>query len=214
MTFHGLGEVPGDLTDGERKVWLPADWFEAIVNVMPARGVRLAFDDGNVSDVDHALPVLARTGRSATFFVLAGRIGTPGHLNEEQLIRLHAAGMKIGSHGLDHLDWRALRPDELEREVVESRRRLSELIGGGVDEAACPFGSYDRRVLRALRGAGYRRVYTSDGGSTSTRAWLASRTSVHRERPLSQWRSLARGGARARLPDPVIVGKRLLKRTR
>ena len=26
-------------------------------------------------------------------------------------------------------------------------------------EAACPFGSYDRRVLRFLRGHGYRRAY-------------------------------------------------------
>lgn len=214
LTFHGLGEPPAQLTDAERKVWVPVDWFEAIVVALPASGVQIAFDDGNASDVACALPALEKAGRTARFFVLAGRIGAPGFLDEDGISRLHAAGMTIGSHGLAHHDWRALPGEELERELVDSKLRLSELVGGRVDEAACPFGSYDRRVLRALREAGYRRVYTSDGGSTSTGAWLAARTSVHRDRPLPEWISLARGTSRALRPDPVLVAKQLVKRWR
>ncbi len=41
-------------------------------------------------------------------------------------------------------------------------------IGEPVSSVAIPFGSYDRRVLRRLRGAGLRRVYTSDGGRART----------------------------------------------
>ena len=43
---------------------------------------------------------------------------------------------------------------------------LEAIVERPVTEAACPFGSYDRRVLRALRRAGYR---------TSTRATAARR---------------------------------------
>jgi hypothetical protein len=87
-------------------------------------------------------------------------------------------------------------------------------VGVAVDEAACPFGSYDRKVLRALRSAGYKRVFTSDGGSTSSRAWLASRTSVHRERDLEHWCELARGSTAGLLPNPLLAGKQVLKRLR
>ena len=47
-------------------------------------------------------------------------------------------------------------------------------------EAACPFGSYDRRVLRALRRTGYRHVYTSDRGLARRGDWLQARNTVQR----------------------------------
>ena len=49
-----------------------------------------------------------------------------------------------------------------------------------VDTAACPFGSYDRTVLRGLRRAGYRHVYTSDGGIVSTGDWIQPRVTITR----------------------------------
>lgn len=214
LTFHGLGDgIPPRATAAERKVWVPAEWFEAIVAALPPEGVALAFDDGNASDAELALPVLQRLGRSARFFVLAGRIGAPGHLAASDIAALHAAGMTIGSHGLRHRDWRASADSELQAELAGSRRVLEDMLGVPITEAACPFGSYDRRVLRALRRAGYRRVYNSDGGRSSTAAWLAPRTTVHRERPLEEWLALAAGGARER-SGPARRVKRIAKRLR
>jgi len=213
LTFHGLGEPPADVTDAERKMWVPVAWFEAILDALPSQGVRLAFDDGKASDVEHALPRLVRKGQTARFFPLAGKIGTPGYVDVEGIGHIHAAGMVVGSHGCHHRDWRTLTPEELDDELVASRRALAEVVGDEVTEAACPFGSYDRRVLRALRRTGYRRVYNSDGGACDARAWLMSRTTVHRDRPLQHWLQLAAAGARHR-PGPVLRGKRLVKRLR
>jgi peptidoglycan/xylan/chitin deacetylase (PgdA/CDA1 family) len=213
LTFHGLGEPPAQSTEAERKVWVPVAWFEAIVDALPREGVRLAFDDGNASDAEHALPALVQRCRTARFFLLAGRIGAEGYLSAHDVAQLQGAGMGIGSHGLRHRDWRALADRELHEELTVSRRALSELAGEDVAEAACPFGSYDRRVLRALRAAGYRRVYNSDGGIGSARSWLAPRTTVHRGRPLEEWLGLAAAGARG-WPSPSLVGKRLVKRLR
>jgi peptidoglycan/xylan/chitin deacetylase (PgdA/CDA1 family) len=214
LTFHGLGaQIPEGATEAERRVWVPVEWFDAIVEALPAEGVTLAFDDGNASDAELALEVLTRLGRRAHFFVLAEFLDTPGYLSTRQLGELHAAGMSIGSHGLAHRDWRTLKDDALQDELVGSRRALAELLGVDVHEAACPFGSYDRRVLRGLRAAGYRRVYNSDGGSARVGGWIAARNTVHRELELERWLEFARSGPRA-WQSPALAGKRLVKRLR
>lgn len=213
LTFHGLGEPPEAIGEDERNVWVPLQWFEEIVDALPGRGVELAFDDGNASDLEQALPVLTARGIIARFFPLTGRIGAVGYLSAQDILALSAAGMRIGSHGCHHRDWRKLDDGELHEELSASRRTLTELAGADVAEAACPFGSYDRRVLRALRTAGYRRVFSSDGGTTSQGSWLAARTSVHRGEPLRHWLNLAATGAGVR-PGPVQLSKRLVKRVR
>ncbi len=213
LTFHGLGEPPDSIADAERNVWVPVEWFEAIIDATPRQGVALAFDDGNASDVQEALPALAEREMMARFFPLTGRIGSAGYLSAEDIAELSTAGMEIGSHGLHHRDWRTLGDGELHAELTASRRALAEIIDTDVTEAACPFGSYDRRVLRALRVAGYRRVFTSDGGTHAAGSWLSARTTVDRSRPLEEWLELARAGGR-KPPGPVQLGKRLLKRVR
>jgi peptidoglycan/xylan/chitin deacetylase (PgdA/CDA1 family) len=213
LTFHGLGEPPGSVPDSERDVWVPVEWFEAIVDALPQDGVGLAFDDGNASDIESALPALSKREMSARFFVLTGRIGSPGYLSAEDIVELNAAGMKIGSHGRDHRSWRGLTHGELREELVSSRAVLAELANADITEAACPFGSYDRRVLRALRATGYEQVFTSDGGTHAVGSWLCSRTTVSKSRPLQDWLDLVSHGA-GRAPGAVQVGKRLLKRVR
>ena len=94
ITFHGLGEAPADATAGERGVWVPAEWLAALVEAAPSKGLSFAFDDGNSSDVEFALPILSEHGISARFFVLAGRLGQPGYLDAEDVARLYHAGMR------------------------------------------------------------------------------------------------------------------------
>jgi peptidoglycan/xylan/chitin deacetylase (PgdA/CDA1 family) len=213
LTFHGLGEPPHSVPESEREVWIPLGWFEAIIDALPRNGVALAFDDGNASDVQSALPALARRRMVACFFPLTGRIGSAGYLSANDIAELSAAGMKIGSHGLHHRNWRALTGAELQEELVMSRAVLAEVANADITDAACPFGAYDRRVLRALRAAGYTRVFTSDGGTHAVGSWLCSRTTIVRSRPLQDWLDLvSRGSGTA--PNLVQLGKRMLKRAR
>jgi peptidoglycan/xylan/chitin deacetylase (PgdA/CDA1 family) len=213
LNFHGLGEPPDTFTEAERNVWVPVEWFEAIVDALPRQRVGLTFDDGNASDADQALAVLSQRGMTARFFPPTAKIGAPGHVSAEDVLKLSAAGMEIGSHGLGHCDWRTLTDGELHEELTVSRRMLAEIVGADITEAACPFGSYDRRVLRALRSTGYCRVFTCDGGTGSVGSWLSPRTTVHRGRSLQYWLDLAAAGA-SRRPTPVQLGKRLVKRLR
>lgn len=192
-------------------MWVPAEWLSELAAAARSGTVGFAFDDGNSSDLELALPILAEHGLKARFFVLAGRLGTPGYLSAGDLVSLREAGMRIGSHGINHRDWRTIDAEELRAEAVDSKAILSEAIGAPVTEAACPFGSYDRRVVRALRRAGYERMFTTEGGPARTGSYVMPRTSVGTAWPLEHWLELA-GNAGARGPGPLLRGKRLVKR--
>jgi peptidoglycan/xylan/chitin deacetylase (PgdA/CDA1 family) len=86
--------------------------------------------------------------------------------------------MEIGSHGMRHRRWRGLDDAALHEEHFEAKRIIEQIVERPVTEAACPFGSYDRRVVRSLRRAGFRRVYTSDRGTARMRDFVQARTSV------------------------------------
>jgi peptidoglycan/xylan/chitin deacetylase (PgdA/CDA1 family) len=196
LTFHGIGDPGRPLDPGEDAVWVSREQFNAVLDAIGQRSdVRITFDDGNASDVEHALPALRRRGLTATFFVVAGRLGTAGFVDEDGVRALTEAGMTIGSHGMRHRPWRKLDDGALREELGEAKRRLEDVVGRPVIEAACPFGSYDRRVLRTQRAHEYRRVYTSDRGTARAGAWLQARNTVRR-------------GDRADVIADVLAGER------
>jgi peptidoglycan/xylan/chitin deacetylase (PgdA/CDA1 family) len=179
LTFHGVGEPPRRLDPGEANVWVSHERFLSILDSVAGRNdVRITFDDGNLSDVKHALPALRERGLKAAFFVVAGRLGAPCFLDAAAVEELADAGMTIGSHGMRHRAWRGLDDAALREELVDSKAILESVVGRPVTQAACPFGSYDRRVLRRLRGSGYDQVYTSDRGTTRSREFLQARNSI------------------------------------
>ena len=97
VCFHGIGAPQRELEVDEEQYWLEVDQFEEMLEMI--RGypfVRITFDDGNASDVTLALPALLRHGLSATFFVVAGRIDTPGSLSADGVRALVRSRMGIG----------------------------------------------------------------------------------------------------------------------
>lgn len=181
FTFHGIGPIPDAIEPAERRYWCPEKVFKELLDeVIPASqelgvSIRLTFDDGNDSDVRVALPALVKRGLEGQFFVCAGRIGESGYVGEQALLDLDSAGMMIGSHGWGHVDWRRADEPTLRRELKDSPKRLSDLLGRSVDEVAIPFGSYDRRVLHRLKDCNVGVVYTCDDGLANDRTWLRPR---------------------------------------
>ena len=179
LTFHGVGEPPPDVRASERPFWVGADVLASTLDEVARRAdVSVTFDDGLRSDVEIALPALHERGMSARFFILGGHVDEPGYVTSADVRALAEAGMTIGSHGVHHEPWTSLAPDELRQQLVRSRSVLEDLSGRAVDEASCPFGMYDRTVLRELRRVGFARVYTSDGGPANPAAWLQPRNTV------------------------------------
>jgi peptidoglycan/xylan/chitin deacetylase (PgdA/CDA1 family) len=179
LTFHGIGTPARPLEPGESDVWVSREQFNAVLDSITGRDdVRITFDDGNASDVEHALPALRERGLRGTFFVVAGRLGEPTFLDAADVRTLVAEGMEVGCHGMRHRSWRGLADDALREELVDAKAILEDVIDRPVTQAACPFGSYDRKVLRTLRAAGYAHVYTSDRGTARSTDFLQARTSL------------------------------------
>ena len=124
------------------------------------------------------MDALLERGLVGSFFVVAGRIGSRGSLDADGLRELDRRGMTIGTHGMDHRPWRGLAPPDRERELVEARENIAEVIGRPVDEAAVPMGLYDRRLLGDLKRLGYTAVHTSERMAGRDGAWLQPRFSV------------------------------------
>ena len=213
LNFHGIGEPTRTLDDGEQDVWVSRGQFLEILDTIKSRNdVQLTFDDGNMTDVDEALPALTKRGLHAQFFVCAGRLGLAGFLNQSDVRDLLAAGMLIGSHGMDHVSWRSLSESEMQREIEQAKHTLEQVTQAPIDAAACPFGQYGRRSLQALRRHGFARVYTSDGGAASPRDWLVARNTVRRSDSVKSIERLLNGDNRS---TPLTQrAKRLIKQWR
>ena len=182
ITVHGIGPAGRELDPGEDQTWVSIAQFEQVLDAVAERSdVRITFDDGNVSDVEIALPRLVERGLTAEFFLLAGLLGDRGRVDHAGVRALLDAGMAIGSHGWSHRDWRRIDDAQAREELDDAHRVLGELTGRPVSRVAIPFGSYDRHVLRRLRAAGVTRAYTSDGGRARPDAWLQARTSLRHD---------------------------------
>jgi peptidoglycan/xylan/chitin deacetylase (PgdA/CDA1 family) len=182
LNLHGVGIATRAYEPGEQLYWLSRDELRRVLDLVQvasmSHDVALTVDDGNASDYEIIAPELQRRGLSATFFVLAGKLSRPGYLRSSEIRSLAADGFGIGSHGLQHVDWARCDDVLLDDEVVSSKAILEAITGYPVTQAAAPFGSYDRRVLRALAKCGYRDVFCSDGGPRLTGGWPTPRQTL------------------------------------
>ena len=211
LNHHGLGEPCRGAEPADCAYWLPVETFRETLDIVSGRkapgiSISITFDDGNVSDFEEAMPALLDRGLTASFFVLAGRIDRPGSLSASQIREMSQAGMTIGSHGWDHIDWRSATKDALRKELYDARSRLQDVLGLAVDSIAVPFGLIGRRVVAEARSAGYRRIYTSSGGLTGWQEGLIARNcltsdfSPRRDLPrLLSWQTRLRSAVR----DPL-----------
>jgi peptidoglycan/xylan/chitin deacetylase (PgdA/CDA1 family) len=212
LCFHGIGTPRRPLEPDEGQYWIAPEQFDELLEVVRRDPTyRITFDDGNASDVEVALPALRRHGLTASFFIVAGRLGQAGSVDPDGMRELRRAGMTIGSHGMRHRQWRSLDEAARREELVEACERLAGAGGGSIDAVACPFGAYDRRVLVELRDAGFSRVYTVDGGATRADAWLQARYAVRDCDSPQTIESAARDGAAA---GTLRAAKRVVKRWR
>jgi len=214
LTVHGIGGTIRALDPGEELTWVSVARFERVMDAVAGRpDVRVTFDDGNASDVEIALPRLVERGLKAEFFVLAGLLGEPGRLDSHGVRELLGAGMRIGSHGWAHRDWRTMDAGQAAEELSAAHHLLGQLTGEPVSRVAIPFGSYDRGVLRRLREAGVTRAYTSDGGRARPGSWLQPRDSLRHDLD-GGWISRVLGGGPSLPRRAAKLAMRVYKRVR
>ncbi len=146
------------------------------------KSVAITFDDGCETDLIAAAPILLEAGCQATFYVTAGFLNKSGYLSTAQLRQLHSLGFEIGCHSMTHPYLNDLSPQELHREIMESRASLEDAIGSSVKHFSCPGGRYDARALALVKRAGYRSFATSraKANTSSSDPFLLGRAAILR----------------------------------
>jgi peptidoglycan/xylan/chitin deacetylase (PgdA/CDA1 family) len=130
--------------------------------------VGLTFDDGYEDFLHTALPVLEKFGFSATVFVVGGMLDgendwehffrptpTMKLLGAQGIREVSERGMEVGSHTMSHPALPGLEAETLERELSDSRRILSKVLGEEVEGFCYPYGELDDASVHAVRKARY-----------------------------------------------------------
>ena len=143
--------------------WLKDNDYVVTTQYAPAsnKNIVLTFDDGEMNNYDHALPLLRKYGFPAYFFLIAGRVGRPGYMGWDEIKAMRDAGMVIGSHGFSHEILTRLLDTQIEEELCASKRYLERNLGVPVDTVSIPRGFCNDKVIQMAYDAGYRAIFIS-----------------------------------------------------
>ena len=115
------------------------------------------------------LPLDERTRYVETLAEVVGEdLPTDLMMSSEQIRRLHAEGMDIGAHTVNHPILSRLPPGQAEKEIFESRDLLREITGGKITSFAYPNGQpgidYDRSHVEMVMRCGFSVATSSTWG--------------------------------------------------
>lgn len=127
---------------------------------LPQKSIAITFDDGDVNQYNLAFPILKKYNIVATFYIFVNPIGvSKNYLTWDEVREMSTAGMEIGSHGWYHLYLDRLSDsgdiDQVDREIVRSKKVIEEQLGQSVVSFCYPFGTYNDEVIKRVKNAGY-----------------------------------------------------------
>lgn len=135
-------------------------------DVRPAQGkqIVISFDDGDVSNLTVALPLLAERGMTAECFVTSDFVGEPGMLSTHDVRTLADAGIGVQSHGRSHRFLEDLDDDSMCVELRDSKARIEAASAQAVTAIAFPGGRGGGRERDEALRLGYRHILGSQPG--------------------------------------------------
>jgi len=174
--------------------WHGLDVTEAL-RYPAGKNVCITFDDGCETDLIAAAPILREFGFSATFYLTAGFLGTPGYLTANQARELDKLGFQIGCHSMTHPYLSDLPDPELKREIVDAKLQIETILGHTIEHFSCPGGRYDQRTLQMARTAGFASVTNSQfySNSSQTSRYELGRVAMLRDLSVEAFSAICQG---------------------
>lgn len=128
--------------------------------IINKKTVAITFDDGYEDNFLVAYPILKKNGFPATIFPASSLIGKKIKarqgadlkiLSEQQMKEMASGGLiKFGSHSNNHQKLVKLGEKEVEKELIDSKNILSNILGEEVISLAYPFGSCNEQVKKIV----------------------------------------------------------------
>ena len=191
----------------ERKLAVSLDDVERFVRgeiELPDGAVLVTMDDGFSSVLHIAAPILQRHRIPSVAYVTTSFMGTTSisgerYLTWEEVTRLPAAGVTVGSHAHTHRSVAKLSPMAALEEGERSKQLLEQHLEAPVRSFAYPFGmrtDESEATAKMLTECGYTSVFIAQHGTLRRGADLARLPRVKVEGGESPWmfKLLCRGG--------------------
>lgn len=189
ITYHAIGDVPRGRDP--YRMFMPVGkfrhhmeflarhrWVVSVETALadppgPRPAVAITFDDGYLSVLTHAAPILAEFGFPATCFVPAAWLGRRkgwDALDEQgaplpimdsvQLNEIRRLGLRVESHGDRHVPMDALEYADARAEIERSLDALEEATGARPEFLAYPWGRHSPDTRRAAADTGLRAAFS------------------------------------------------------
>ena len=155
--------------------WLKAHGYQAVTLAqmwaawhgrvaLPRKPIVFSFDDGYLSDVRVALPVLRTAGWRGVLNLEVNNLVPVWGTRPAGVRKLIHAGWEIDAHTITHPDLTTVDSARLRHEVAGSRADIRRMFHVPVDFFCYPSGRYDSAVVAAVRAAGYEGATTTQPG--------------------------------------------------
>ncbi len=133
---------------------------------VPDKAIVLTFDDNYQGYYDRAIPILRKFKYPSVMFVHTGFVGDTKHgrakMSWDELKELSADPLvTIGSHTVTHPnDITLLSPDEMQKELTDSKAELEKQLGKPVPFLAYPDGKNNQVVQDLSKACGYKMAFS------------------------------------------------------
>jgi peptidoglycan/xylan/chitin deacetylase (PgdA/CDA1 family) len=132
---------------------------------LPAKPVVITLDDGYRDLYTTAFPILKEHRFKAVAYIVTGFVDGPGTVTRQQVIEMDANRIEIGSHSVSHPDLTKLAPEELRRQLQDSKVSLESMLRHPILDFCYPAGVVNPTVLQATQVAGYETATTTAAGT-------------------------------------------------
>jgi peptidoglycan/xylan/chitin deacetylase (PgdA/CDA1 family) len=136
----------------------------------------LTFDDGYENFYTLAYPILRDYGFTATIFLIAGktyrkddpqREKDKRYLTWEQINFLDQSNFSFGSHTCSHRKLTGLPPEEIQKELADSKTYLESGLEKPIEWLAYPYGESNSHIQKMTENIGYRAAFGGYRGRTN-----------------------------------------------
>lgn len=209
----------------QQMAWLNAQNYESITvtelyqrlskRLPIVNTIVITFDDGYLSLLHKASPILKKYGLVATLFLTTDFVGMPKYalkgdfirglpladrpLTWDELSEMQSDGWDIQAHSCTHRAHDKLIDEQLVMEMEGSRHFINKHLKQNSEFYAFPFGNYNKNVLDKLIKANYLAGFSVHGGQVSSASDLRRlpRNEINTECAVHVFAKLVRLGYRS-----------------